>query len=220
MASLKKRRSKNQHSKKNHKNSTSRKPHFYKMKGCSKTRRSNKKYLGGKCGLCKLGMKGGDNSSYPPNAMPNTGENTGNLNFFINSQNPKHGGKKRRTQKGGADALVGSDWTGSPETWPGVNGQGNNIPLNTYKPDISRSMVATGASAPFKGGKRRRTHQKGGTLSNFIAQDVINLGRQVHTGLGNVYNGISGYQSAVSPLPWKQMPGVSNLSTIKAAYNY
>ena len=217
MASLKKRRSKNQHSK----NSTTHKRHFYKMKGCSKTRRSNKKHLGGKCGLCSLGMKGGTNPSYPPNAMPNTGGNTGNLNFFLNSQNPKHGGKKRKTQKGGTNALVGSNWTGSPETWPGVNGQGNNIPLNTYKPDISRSMVATGASAPFTGGKRRRrTTQKGGTFSNFITQDIINLGRQVQTGLGNTYNGISGYPTAVNPLPWKQMPNVPNLSTIKAAYNY
>ena len=83
----------------------------------------------------------------------------------------------------------------------GIPGDRNYNPYNTYPTDISRQMVDLGANQPFlKGGKRK---QKGGTLSNFMTQDLINLGRQFQYGLGSAYNALAGYQSPVSPLPWK-----------------
>lgn len=122
------------------------------------------------------------------------------------------GGKKR--QHGGnpgipyPNGLAGSPWTPSISGWPGVDGiQGdrNHFPLNTYNNDISRQMVDVGPNPPFVvgGGKGRTRKQRGGTLSNFLTQDFVNLGRQVQFGVGSAYNALSGYSAPVNPLPWK-----------------
>lgn len=125
------------------------------------------------------------------------------------------GGKK--SQCGGnpgipyPNGLAGSPWTPAISGWPGVNGvQGdrNHFPLNTYKNDISRQMVDVGPNPPFVvGGSKRargRTRkQRGGTMSNFLTQDLVNLGRQVQFGVGSAYNALSGYSAPVNPLPWK-----------------
>ena len=127
------------------------------------------------------------------------------------------------------NGLVGTPWTGSSSGWPGVNGvQGDNnhIALNDYKTDISRQMIATGANPPFsvggrgrrRRGRRSRKGQRGGTLSNFLTQDLINLGRQFQFGVGSAYNTLAGYSAPVSPLPWRdQLSSTTNLSTLKAA---
>ena len=98
--------------------------------------------------------------------------------------------KYKRTMKGGtgnngipyANGLVGSAWTPSINSWPGVDGisgNSNYLELNKYPTDPQTAMIATGAQPPFSvGGRRRRKGQKGGTLSNFLGQDLINLGRQ------------------------------------------
>lgn len=121
------------------------------------------------------------------------------------------------------DGLVGSPWTPSIGGWPGVDGiQGdrNYLPHNDYKTDISRQMIATGANPPFSiGGKRRTKKQRGGTLSNFIGQDLINLGRQFQFGVGSAYNALAGYPSPANPMPWKgQLPNTPSLATVRAAY--
>jgi hypothetical protein len=117
---------------------------------------------------------------------------------------------KKRMMKGGnpgipyPNGLVGSRWTPSVDGLPGVDGiPGNSIYIenNTYNNDISRKMVDVGANPPFlKGGKRK---QKGGTLSNFMGQDLINLGRQFQFGVGSAYNALAGYAAPTNPLPWK-----------------
>ena len=57
---------------------------------------------------------------------------------------------------------------------------------------------------------------RGGALSNFFSQDLINLGRQTQFGVGSVYNGLTGYAAPVNPLPWKdQMPNLPNVTSIK-----
>jgi hypothetical protein len=128
------------------------------------------------------------------------------------------------------DGRVGAAWSSSPSDWPGVNGvQGdrNFLPLNTYKNDISRLMKV---EPPFFGGglrrssygRRSRKHinrkQKGGTISNFMGQDLINLGRQFQFSLGSAYNALAGYTIPVNPLPWKdQLPNTSNLNTVRSA---
>lgn len=120
---------------------------------------------------------------------------------------------KNRLMKGGnqgipyPNGLVGSPWTTNSSTWPGVNGvpgDSNYYTNNTYNNDISRQMVDVGANPPFlKGGKSKSRKQKGGSLSNFIGQDLINLGRQLQYGVGSAYNALAGYSSPVNPLPWK-----------------
>ena len=122
---------------------------------------------------------------------------------------------KRSDMKGGMPGFVGSDWTPNGH-WPGVNGSNNHYSLNTYNNDVTRQMVDLGGNKPFlKGGKKRK--QRGGALSNFIGQDLINLGRQFQFGVGSAYNALAGYSSPVNPLPWKdQLPNrtLLNPSTI------
>jgi hypothetical protein len=153
------------------------------------------------------------------------------------------GGKKKK-MKGGRgynpmsnngipypNGLAGAPYDGkSIGGWPGVDGVGGNrnyYTNNTYNNDVSRQMIDVGANKPFlgfKGGKRskKQTHrkkQKGGTLSNFIGQDLINLGRQVQFGVGSAYNALAGYQAPINPMPWKgQLPNTASLSSVKAAY--
>jgi len=121
------------------------------------------------------------------------------------------------------DGLVGSPWTPSISTWPGVNGvQGdrNYLALNNYHSDPQTAMIYTGANPPFSigGGKNRTRKQRGGTLSNFLTQDLLNLGRQFQFGVGSAYNALAGYSSPVSPMPWKdQLPNTSTLNTLRAA---
>jgi hypothetical protein len=122
------------------------------------------------------------------------------------------------------DGLVGKPWTPSISGWPGVDGiQGdrNYLALNNYHSDPQTAMIYTGANPPFSiGGSKGRTRkQRGGTLSNFFTQDLINLGRQFQFGVGSAYNALAGYSSPVNPMPWKdQLPNTANLNTLKAAY--
>ena len=62
--------------------------------------------------------------------------------------------------------------------------------------------------------------QNGGGFSNFLAQDLINVGRQIQYGLGTAYNGIAGYEPSASPLPWKGQfqYGSNNIVTIPKKY--
>ena len=121
------------------------------------------------------------------------------------------------------NGLVGSPWTPSSTGWPGVNGvQGDNnyIAPNNYHTDVQTAMISTGAQPPFSigGGKNRKSKQKGGNFSNFMTQDLINLGRQINFGFGSAYNALAGYSAPTNPLPWKgQLVNTSNINTIRAA---
>jgi hypothetical protein len=176
---------------------------------------------GGQCGSCGL-MKGG---LMKGGSMVGGGCGCGLM----------QGGGADNTSNNGIpypNGLVGNSITPSVSSWPGVNnvsGGSNHYPLNKYEPvDISRQMQAIGANPPFngaplKGGRRRRNSrkQRGGALnfSNFLSQDLVNLGRQGAFGLGSVYNGLTGQPSGVNPMPWKgQMPATANINTIHAAF--
>jgi hypothetical protein len=108
----------------------------------------------------------------------------------------------------------GNGLTGSPYT-PSVGGVQApiNYPLNTYNNDVSRQMTAFGGNPPFthvKGGKRK---QKGGSLSNFLGQDLVNLGRQFQFGVGSAYSALAGQSGPVNPLPWKDhLPSKMNFN--------
>lgn len=123
------------------------------------------------------------------------------------------------------NGLTGNAYTpGNVQGWPGVNGiQGdsNHYSLNTYNNDISRQMVDLGAAPPFTGGRKKTKtkskNKKGGGLTNFLFQDLVNLGRQFQYNVGSAYNGLQGYSSPVNPAPWKdQLPNTTNLASIKA----
>ena len=121
------------------------------------------------------------------------------------------------------NGLAGDPWTPKSSGWPGVDGVDGNrnyIALNEYKVDPQTAMIATGANPPFSigGRKKKGRKQKGGTTSNFLSQDLINLGRQFQYGVGSVYNGLLGYSAPVNPLPWKgQLPNTASLASLKAA---
>ena len=117
-------------------------------------------------------------------------------------------------QKGGLslpypNGLLGNPWTPNVSTWRQNNiaMDNNHLASNNYRTDVSRAMIDVGANPPFtylKGGKRSKTlkkNKKGG--SNFLAQDLINLGRQASYGVNSIYNGLRGYAAPVNPLPWK-----------------
>ena len=154
------------------------------------------------------------------NAYPNPGPTPTGFNFL----NPI------QTQSGGKypNGLTGEVWSGNESSWPGVkpvDSNGNHYALNTYKNDISRQMVDVGAAAPYNiGGRRRRKtssrsrSKRGGLIlnDNSLLQDVFNVGRQIKTGFGGLYDGISGYQGPVSPLPWKdQLTNPNSLNSLK-----
>jgi hypothetical protein len=144
------------------------------------------------------------------------------------------GGKK---QKGGRtidpQGLVGSPWTPSLSTWPGVDGVDGNrnyLAYNNYKVDPQTALISVGANRPFlfggrkpaMGGKKKnstkRRRQRGGALSNFLGQDFINLGRQIQYGIGSTYNGLNGYPSPTPVLPWQgQLPRTPNLYTARGS---
>jgi hypothetical protein len=192
---------------------------LYKMTGCNKKgcKKTKRRYLGGSIYTP---------ASYP-NAYPNPGPKLPENNIFLNSQLKKGGcgcgltgGSSQNTK-----ALVGAPWTSNPGTWPGVdgvNGNSNHYELNSYKVDPQTAIISTGAQPPFLGGGNRKNKrskkQKGGNLSNFLTQDLINLGRQFQYGVGTAYNGITGYAAPTNPLPWKgQFQSVPSLATMKAA---
>lgn len=143
----------------------------------------------------------------------------------------KHTSRKSRKIRGGSchsnggipypNGLLGSPWTPSPTTWPGVDGipmNNNHLQHNTYTPvDISRQMLNIGAQPPhsYSGGKRRnRKHKtlKGGTLSNFMLDDLSNLGNMIPYTLGQQFNSFNGYEQPVNPLPYKDQFTKSQVS--------
>ena len=147
------------------------------------------------------------------------------LGFMVGGKNHRNGCKCSSCKMGGGmnirggsgnngipypDGLVGAPVTTEPSGWPGVDGvQGgrNYIPLNNYHTDVQTAMISTGAQPPFSIGGSKKRRQKGGTLSNFLTQDLINLGRQFNFGLGSAYNTLAGYSAPSNPMPWKgQLP--------------
>jgi len=164
--------------------------------------------------LAYTGSKSGINLA---SAYPNPGQNN-NFMSWLNTQ--QTGGKY-------PNGLTGEPWTASAQTWPGVNGvdsDNNHYQLNNYNNDVSRQMVDVGAAAPYviggrrrgrKGGRRTRSRKGGvGLGNNSLLQDAANIGRQVNTGLGGVYNALNGYRPPVSPLPWKDQLVNSNSNNL------
>ena len=119
--------------------------------------------------------------------------------------------------------VVGVPWGPTPANWPGVLGPRNYLAYNEFKVDPQLAIKDVGANPPFlyggrrkKNGSTKRRKQKGGTLSNLLGQDFINLGRQFQYNIGSTYNALNGYSRPVNPLPWvDQLPRTQNLNTIR-----
>jgi len=166
---------------------------YYKMRGCSK------KLLGGK-------------NAY---INPSRGPNPYGFNF-PNSQITK-GGSCGTCHMRGGNYSVGKAW--SATNWPSMN-NANHFSKNTYNNDISRQMKAAWASGGRRGKQKTQKKQRGGVLSNGIGQDFVNLGRQLTSGAGNIYNSSIGRSHSVSPQPWlNQLPGTLSVSTLKKMAN-
>jgi len=163
---------------------------------------------------------------------PNKGIPTKMFNF-INPQISQVGGNKKTVKnmkmKGGKELMQNENgvnpnysnntsiakWFGDSNT---TNYQ-NFIPYNNFKNSLTTSIINTGANRPFLGGKKIRIKtqkhknkksQRGGSFSNSLTQDLVNLGRQIQYGFGSAYNSINGYNQTVNPLPWKQNQHFSN----------
>jgi len=158
------------------------------MSGGNKNSNTHKHRDGCKCSTCKMNsksmMSGGGGCSTGNNGIPYPNGLVGKP--YVNSSN-----------------LPGAN---------GIPGDANYYSNNTYNNDISRQMVDVGANPPFlgflglKGGRKhtkKNRKQRGGTLSNFLGQDLINLGRQLGHGVGTAFNALNGYHAPVNPLPWK-----------------
>ena len=158
--------------------------------GCGGTCGLMKGGCGGTCGL----MKGGGGGCSICKFLQKGGHRKG-------CKCSKCKGKKMKGGNPYPNGLVGSPLVPSNVgTWPGVNGlpgNNNHYELNTLTNDPTRMMKMSG------GRKTKRRGQKGGTMSNFIGQDLINLGRQFQFGIGSAYNALAGYSAPVNPLPWK-----------------
>jgi len=188
---------------------------LYKMKGCSKQNRKSKS----KKSKTKKYRGGNENTNNLERAFPNTGPVMleGELGTpFLNSQGNQRGGNcgcglpamsGGRMRGGNGTGFVGQPWSGSPSDWPGVDGISGNrnyLAQNNFPTDPQTEMISTGAQPPFLGGRgKNKKRQKGGSFSNFLAQDLINFGRQFQYGLGTTYNALAGYSAPVNPLPWK-----------------
>jgi hypothetical protein len=162
------------------------------------------------CGLMKGGkrMKGG----FCPLCS---------VGFMVGGKRHRVGCKcsqcKKKSMKGGnpgipyPDGLVGSSWTPSVEGWPGVDGipgDRNYYAQNMYHSDPQTAMKNVGPNPPFLSGGKKNL--KGGVLSNWPGQDLLNLGRQFQFGIGTAYNALAGYQAPTNPLPWKgQFPNTT-----------
>lgn len=193
-----------------------RKQKTYKMKGCSRKTKKMPRYF---FSSSRRNLSGGTNGTYPaPQPLPiKNGLN------FVNPSGQQRGGSCGCgiSMTGGAypNGLVGSPIDVANNQLPGSNnvpGDYNYINENTYPTDV---QTAIQPSKLVGGKKRKGKKQRGGTTSNFLFQDLVNLGRQFQYGLGSAYNGISGYPAGPNPMPWKsQMAGLNSnsLATLKS----
>lgn len=112
----------------------------------------------------------------------------------------------KQAQTGGGGMVVTSSQNGISSPMP--------YPINSYQRNVTSPMIAPtdGLDAPFaRGGRRRKRTQKGGNLTNFLTQDLVNVGRQIQFGMGSAYNALAGHSAPVNPLPWKdQFPSHTN----------
>ena len=116
----------------------------------------------------------------------------------------------RGVKKGGSGALVGYPWSSNESSWPGVQSAlGNNsgcagaTKSNHFA--LSKFGVTAGPVDPplssrnLVGGKRRK--RKGGRKNTLFPQDLVNFGRNLTSGAGEVMVGWQGKEMPASWIP-------------------
>jgi hypothetical protein len=126
--------------------------------------------------------------------------------------NMKGCSKTRKNYLGGYLGNSDADRFSQYDKMKGGCGCSNVMPSNIMPmtggscgPECSMGFMVGGVRhrSECKCSKCKKKIMKGGTLSNFLGQDLINLGRQFQFGLGTAYNALVGQASPVNPLPWK-----------------
>ena len=195
----------------------------------SRSKRTQKLYNMKGCSLMKRGGR-----TFISNAYPNKGISPSKFDFLNPQapQRGGCGGTCSAHQSGGScgcglnqsggaglpypDGLVGRPYGNALSRLPGVDtiqGNRNFYTPNNYNKDLPTATTYTGANFPFSiGGKkrvqksrRRRRRQRGGfTLTNTVAQDLVNMGRQVGYGVQTTFHRLNGTNAGPNPMPWIQ----------------
>lgn len=128
----------------------------------------------------------------------------------------------RKYMRGGvafspASYPVGASWqSGDVNSWAGVvNGvshTGNHLAFKGGLVEPHPESSSNTQCGPCKGGSRRRrnkqkTHKRrlrGGSRTTLMPQSLVNLGRQITFGAGDLINSWSGKQPILSPAPTVQ----------------
>ena len=181
---------------------------YKNKKKISKKYNSRKQYRGGVCGCgSSSGPLWGGNHNHKCKMYKGGNNLAGNLTA--------PGAFAKMTYPNG---LIGKPWHPEVLNWSGVDGTANNhnyLAHNNYKNDIQLATNNIGANPPFnvfKGGyknKTKRRNYRGGNLgfSNFMTQDLLNIGRQLSFNMGSAYNTLNGYSAPIDPQPWKNQLG-------------
>jgi hypothetical protein len=108
--------------------------------------------------------------------------------------------KNRKMMGGSACNCNASPLEGS--VWDATNG-GTHYELNEIK-GVDTPRILTGGK---KGGKKGGRKQKGGqqyTGHNLLAQDFVNVGRDMGYATGSAYNTFMGFPQPINPSPTSQ----------------
>lgn len=164
-------------------------------------------------------------------------------------KHPKHRKTMRKKMRGGvafspASYPVGNSWnSGDVNSWAGVvrgvSETGNHLPFKGSNvephPESSRNNHNGGSKRGSRtkyAGYKKRSHRrskrilKGGSRDTLMPQSLVNLGRNLTFGAGDLINTWSGKQPMLSPSPTVQpiantpdliLPKLPNVPSIHAA---
>lgn len=129
---------------------------------------------------------------------------------------------QRKSMRGGvafspASYPVGASWqSGDVNSWAGVvkgvSQTGNHLAFKGGLVEPHPESSSNTQCGPCKGGSRRRRHKRktnkrylrGGSRDTLMPQSLVNLGRQITFGAGDLINSWSGKQPMLSPAPTVQ----------------
>jgi hypothetical protein len=137
--------------------------------------------------------------------------------------------RRRKAMRGGvafspASYPVGASWqSGNVDSWAGVvkgaTQTGNHLSFRGGMVEPHPESSTNTHGGPIRGGSRRNKHKRstrkygrklrnkvlrGGSRDTLMPQSLVNLGRQLTFGAGDLINSWSGKQPLLSPAPTQQ----------------
>lgn len=97
-------------------------------------------------------------------------------------------------QGGQVSPLVGAPWSITQ------NEPSNYYAQNLYKSADPQTMMKL-RGGQVRGNKSRRRSLKGGSLTNFLPSDLVNLGRDFSYNVSSAYSSLTGAPQPVNPSP-------------------